>query len=644
MEILFLYLGTSEIFKEDLQLNFGGQHLFHYDKEAQQLTVRKNPYFIEGFFDINNSNESASIKLVTGVIGENGAGKSSIIYAIRNVFTRGLHGIRFPVVIALINQRNEKVVYHFDVFPIVKGNYAEAGFLKVEIKNKKQIHKSKAGFNVQTENPPEIDEVEFLDLIYFSNVFDGGLEFEFDGLRNISTNFLIRNEVVKNLEYKLISPSDLHREVEQFLFEDISRQVDFVNNFEYPEVLPFDIPDRLIISPKRDFLDVALPNSQFRKSSLDYSTEEIINELISLFAASIEKLDSLSLRAEYYIAANCFLNFIYEVRDTFNYGLGTEVLNYFREAVNKNDNVVNIKSFIIKITNAFREEFKDDNFRKCAEGIVDFCSKVNRFINPEFVSNETGRTFFLDIENINIFREFYELYTRSFILRPFLNFTWRNLSSGERAMFNIYSRFYSLTNKLQKAENARLRDNILIMIDEGDLYLHPAWQKRFLFDLLKFLPSIYATANDGAKRNLQIIITSNNPISVSDLPNPNLVFLEKKNNTIKVADGLDEKKLTFAANIHTLYTDSFFLKGGLVGEFAKMKINRAIEILQGDRGTIITNREHLEIFISSIGEQLIKSKLTQMLSERLQLNLIDLQERVANLENELSELRNNLKL
>ena len=48
----------------------------------------------------------------------------------------------------------------------------------------------------------------------------------------------------------------------------------------------------------------------------------------------------------------------------------------------------------------------------------------------------------------------------------------------------------------------------------------------------------------------------------------------------KVVDGLKEKKQTFGANIHTLLSDSFFMEDGLMGEFAKGKINEIKEFYE----------------------------------------------------------------
>ena len=189
------------------------------------------------------------------------------------------------------------------------------------------------------------------------------------------------------------------------------------------------------------------------------------------------------------------------------------------------------------------------------------------------------------------FKNFYNCYRDSYSLKPYINFKWRNLSTGEKALINIYSRFYFLSNDEVINE---LNKNLIILIDEGDVYLHPAWQKRFVYLLLNYLPRVYSKTRSDVKRNIQIILTTNSPIPSSDLPNDNTIFLEKSiyysddgqmpiTKTI-VKDSLNDQKETFAANIYTLLTDSFFIKDGFIGEFAAMKINEIIkELTRGSK-------------------------------------------------------------
>ena len=101
---------------------------------------------------------------------------------------------------------------------------------------------------------------------------------------------------------------------------------------------------------------------------------------------------------------------------------------------------------------------------------------------------------------------------------PYITLNWNlQLSSGQKAMLDMFSRFYSIAMKINKLGDK----NILILIDEGELYLHPQWQKSLLKDLLDFFKMIY-------DKDIQVILTSNSPFIVSDLPKHNIIFIGKK--------------------------------------------------------------------------------------------------------------------
>ena len=549
------------------------------------------------------------------------------------------NGIKFPIILALENDKHELIIYHFKDFKIKSGNYKEYGFKLFEINvNRDELLLSN---NYEILSSSINSELSQLDVLFFSNVFDGTYEYSFNGLKNISTNFLIRDDIKRNLENNLISSSGLYREVEQFLFEDINRQIDFVNNFDSFEIIPFKTPNELTISLKKNYLGY-FPDDPFDTKKINDTARSIVSGITDLLRASVERNSNFKAKAEYFMSANCFLNYIYEISRSFEY-MGSSAIKEFTSFVNRNDNVVNIKDFILKVLHAFEELKLNQVFEKYTAGVIEFCQKIGDFIENDSVITGSGTSFQLNISDKDKFNTFYKLYSNSYIGKPFLNFKWDNLSSGENALLNVFSRFYSLSDKLKKDSNNYLKRNLVILIDEGDIYLHPAWQKEFLYNLLKFIPIIYSNQNNNQNRNIQIILTSNNPISISDLPNSNIIFLGKNKESSIIIDSLEDKKQTFAANIHTLYADSFFLKGGLVGEFAKHKINEVIEILQGSRDAIILKKDDLERIISMIGEPLIKTKLTQMLYERLQLNILDLEKRVKSVEQELSELRKNLR-
>jgi len=289
----------------------------------------------------------------------------------------------------------------------------------------------------------------------------------------------------------------------------------------------------------------------------------------------------------------------------------------------------------------------DEKFYMLNKGVQHFLKKLPDFIfDQDFVSNNTGNAFGINIqERPELFAEFTEVYNNAYNLKPFLGFSWRNMSSGEVAYLNIFSRFYGIIEKDLRFND--LTNDLVILIDEGELYLHPMWQKKFVKLILDYLPELFASKEDQ-QRNLQIIFTTNSPIPASDLPNSNIIFLEKIDQTVIVKNSLEDKKFTLGANINTLLADSFFLKDGTIGDFAKFKINHIIGILQGDYNTITNQREYLERAIYMIGEPVVKHKLIQMLNERLNLNLINMNQdfrkmsaKLLELEDEVKELKKN---
>jgi len=90
--------------------------------------------------------------------------------------------------------------------------------------------------------------------------------------------------------------------------------------------------------------------------------------------------------------------------------------------------------------------------------------------------------------------------------------------------------------------------------------------------MLKYI--IYLRDNKLIKsQKYHFILTSHSPFLLSDIPKENVIFLEKGKQVYPEIE-------TFGANIHTLLSHGFFMKDGLMGEFAKGKINEIIDFFQ----------------------------------------------------------------
>jgi predicted ATP-dependent endonuclease of OLD family len=202
---------------------------------------------------------------------------------------------------------------------------------------------------------------------------------------------------------------------------------------------------------------------------------------------------------------------------------------------------------------------------------------------------------------------------------------YENLSHGEKILFGqLLNIYYILSNE----------ENILFLFDEPDLALHPNWQKKYFNEVY----NVFSKFN----KKVHFIFTTHSPFMLSDIPKQNIIFLDKdEKGNCKVVDGLKEKKQTFGANIHTLLSDSFFMEDGLMGEFAKSNIDKAITLLNQDK-LDEKDLKYCEQIISIIGEPIVKNQLQRMLdSKRLKKvdeidaikeNMIAMQKRLDELE------------
>lgn len=197
-----------------------------------------------------------------------------------------------------------------------------------------------------------------------------------------------------------------------------------------------------------------------------------------------------------------------------------------------------------------------------------------------------------------------------------------SLSSGEKEYIKLLTTYiYTLINNIEKKE--------IYLFDEVDLSLHPNWQKKILKDLIYF-KKIF-----NIKEKVHFILSSHSTFLLSDLPKENVIFLEKGKQVYPFEDG----KQTFGANIHTLLSHGFFMKDGLMGEFAKEKIDIAIKYLNQ---TKLSDDEisYCENIISIIGEPIIKRELQKMLDSK-RLSEIDLiKKQIAELQQELDKKEN----
>ncbi len=190
----------------------------------------------------------------------------------------------------------------------------------------------------------------------------------------------------------------------------------------------------------------------------------------------------------------------------------------------------------------------------------------------------------------------------------------KKFSTGEKSLLDFFSSLYYFT--IDKSDHQRKKENYLLLLDEPELGYHALWKKKFVDAILKVVPVIF---NELEKRpKVQIIFTTHDALTLSDIPNYNVTYIYKnsKNRILSFAETLEKK--TFGGNITDILADSFFVGDGLIGEFAKNKIQDIIDYINY-HDKISKNKDfkdlELESRLSWLESKYIAKKVIEQIGE-----------------------------
>jgi hypothetical protein len=168
-----------------------------------------------------------------------------------------------------------------------------------------------------------------------------------------------------------------------------------------------------------------------------------------------------------------------------------------------------------------------------------------------------------------------------------VSLSWAHLPSGLLALVDQLSRLkVAATQQIKKG-----RTHLIILIDEGDAYLHLDWQRKYI----NIVNDFFGDLKDRYKKKnvtIQIVIASHSLVLAGDVANTMVTNLQEARSDVR----------TFAAPLDQLAFRSF--KSYSVGEFATRKINLlhskilAREIDEDDR-----------VLIDQIGDQGVRNAL-----------------------------------
>lgn len=583
MQIVYYYIEELNDIKQQ-NINFGDKYSFNYDPITKEFTAEENELYIENFYGDNIN--------ITAIIGENGSGKTSLINNLIELNDLFFNSNKFIVITKNHNLYNISYqgleVINLNVFP----------FEKINAIKKNLTNNLENGFNNISYQHSEI--FENTDVIFYSNILNFNTNSFNNAIKNISTQHLLYNlnEIKSSdFEYNLAYNYSVKENLKIIDFISSSNIVKSL--IKYPEelFLFFDIEKfyyfRMGYNENTRYYLENLKNTKYGISSR-LKINVIVYILFYYVDDNIDNRnkapDDIKNQRQKYIESQIKLrnDFLVEINKIIENDENISISEAENLLFSKLNNILQFGSINIKYIKSIRS-FIDETFK-----IIDNTIQNN----PEFLKFEINDNNIKNLLNLS------KGLTRN---RPFFNIKFRDISSGEESLLTLFARLYDVIN----SPSIEYDNELIIFIDEIDLYFHPDWQKKLMTKLLEFFKSQFED------KKIHLIFTANNPLMISDILSYNTVFLQKiDNNTTIINNSLTDHKNTFAANIHTLLSDSFFMKDGTMGDFAKNKLNGIIEKLNNKKGTISeTERQNIKKTIKLIGEPIIRKKLMSMYNE-----------------------------
>jgi ABC-type dipeptide/oligopeptide/nickel transport system ATPase component len=637
MRLAAIYIEEHEfLFNNQPQiLNFGSEYVYKFSKKSKNIIVsrERNNQYVEGLFNVSNS--TVKINLITAIVGENGTGKSSVLDCIRSLFIEHKYALPSGDITVLVEDGNElKVLY---------SNYSVALIYGGAVKKYLPLK--------------DIEKIDFQS-IYFSPHLDLKYNFNFDNFDSydISIDKTIEKDL-EDLDKKGTNESGWkYHPTQELVFKNSLRQIGFLNsdiarsNKVFNEI--FSIPkfEKGIII--------------FRDYNIDPELWNIPRQFKYVFKLILEKLESENnewakirkfnkennvinqIAVNRYLLERfiikCFLSVIIEQMDKVNTFLEEGVLPDAYDLKKYTDfTAIEVfkdfikKSFVEKGKHKFKvfNHIEIDKLFICIAQILDK-AKDEREISKTSIHvnlSDIEELLYLHKKTITSLFNYFPKYEgdvigENYYVDGFISFrpTDRNLSSGENALLNFFSKLHNFVEYNLAEDSKFLQDkkHYILLLDEADLGFHPTWKKKYIKSLIYSLPHFFE--NLKLIPSLQIIFTTHDPFTLSDLPNNSIIYIKKDNENSRILniEDIERPTKTFGANISNLLSDSFFINDGLIGDFAKERITETIDWINKNKNSKDRNVQkfpeeiiYYKKIISLIDEHITKIKLSEMISE-----------------------------
>ncbi|HUM51647.1 MAG TPA: AAA family ATPase [Chitinophagales bacterium] len=567
MNICYIWVEKFRNF-ENFGFNLSSSHKFKYDLENNALSKKDVDALPSNFF-------GERINDVVGVIGKNGSGKSNAVELVCKILKGAKTSLQTNFFV-IIEEDNKLICHH---------SFSD-------------FSKPKADFKISFEDYK--GSINPLKVVFFSNVFDERRN-EFDtevadiSVNNLfnrqhflrrekTTDFekqirLINSKIFSSLNIDLPSQVQLTSKVWINRLNTAMERDAYGNNYEAIREFKKIFRDRLReIRPENKFIHL-LRFGYFFEMYNNYSRRSRYRE--NLFRVQFENLEQFipslfNLRTE-------------EISENLIDFLDAEFSNMPREQL----------TLFLERDEKKESESQFEKIRKQ----IDFLKKLKfntNELNIEY-NTEGARNRSLEYFTFNYKSRYSKSFINDYIVlfgqSNVFDINWIGISSGHKAYLNLFASLY------QELRYTR-QSNLLLCIDEGDLYLHPMWQIEFFDKLLTVLPTIFSG-------NIQLLLTSHSPFLLSDLPKQNITILDKSI-TGSSLDGIELKINTFGGNLYDLYSEPFFLGQKRTSDFAYNKIKSLITSVESKQISRKDKREFMNL-ANIIGDEVIQFRIKKIL-------------------------------
>jgi len=515
---------------EEMTINLGGKSI--YTVSGGQINfVKPNTYFIDDIF-------SKDISLLSAVVGSNGGGKSTLLRL------------------------------------LTSSKYDCSYVLEYEKKD-----------------PELVDFLQGFHRVYYTPY-----------LNNFSFNSMESNE--KDLSKLGLLKSDNHGDSDSLMHfleahesENMKRWIKFNHFFKQHPNNKVRLPtfNRLTLSLRHFDLTVFKPN-EFHNTA--YQLRNVITLILEKIQqeSKQKEIDALEGQDTHDDSTGAYfpIRFIYDLYElalaklvSIFEGTGNRYLNEGIIPEDYKDQLANLdvhNSMIWFLRNG--GVYLGQNKYSFAEHIIliELIDYIVSLLDVERITDNWREIEISEAEALQII-ELYDRFNESFInewfkfdTEPMFSFRPHvTVSSGEQSYFDLFSTLYYHAGNIKAGIDIDeynsnslkyIKEDILLLLDEGDNAFHPQWKKEYVKYLRDILPTIFPDYK------IQVVIISHDPLTLSDLPKNNVVYLEKSDGITRL--GKSEQKRTLGANISDLLKDSFFLEDGQIGGFIAVVIDKVI--------------------------------------------------------------------